>query len=1301
MKRLSLLPLILIICTLSFSQEHQIKSHKHLTQNTSLLSNKVFSITEDTYGRIWISTEEGINIYNGKQVKSFTDIKKDDFFDHRMARNLIALGDRIIISGNQGVFEYNCITNDLKIVLQKKLIQGPVHLTKQGENIYILCDKNIHKYNGEKIEKIFQDAAAIRLVVDRQNNIWTSDRKTITKYNYKGSLSKTYDIIKDIPNIFITVTYCDNKGVIWFGTKSNGVFRYDKTRDRFTNIKEIKKIDNVCSIGDDYNGNLWIGYNNGIIQYDYINDNFEWNRISSANGQKHNITVCEIFRTSADDMILGTFFNGLFYIKHNSWLNFLQIESAKNTTGIVINNIIKTKDDHLIVGSNSEGIHYYDKNYQQLKFYNSQNSIIDDNIIVLCEDDNGAIWAGSESKGIYYIPQSGKILNYTMSTPGFGLKNNLIRDIKPINKNSLLICTNLDISILDLDTHKLTTLMPVRYELISSQVNKDTCIICCEGEVLIYDLINKKGTRIPSINSKGDIIKLSAMYYRDSVTWFGSVNNGIFYLDKNKHILPFDPSDSFNKKIQGLALDKSGNIWLSTTDGLYVKDKSGNYNTINTEWGLNTNRFNTRSSLQHNETIYFGTINGLCYFNPSDITQEKTSYRQSLLITDIKVFNQSVRYDRSIISGNINNSGKITLKHNQDFFSIELSHIDFDFQNRDNNKILYQLENFNSSWFETDQKSELITYTSLKPGNYVLNIKVVNSQNETIDSKRLFIYIKPHLLYSKGFIFIYLLLLLFIIYLIYKSIRRKNNQKVRNRLKQLEKEQLEAITNAKFEFFTQVTNELRAPLAVLLEINKDLFGKHNLQNTEEYRISERNINRLHILINQLIEFRALETNHLPLNNEEGDIISFCKNIFTLFIPLFNAKGINCEFISPTQELNINFDKDKIEKILSNVISNIIKITKQEADVSFEIKEHQVSSVILTFHISELTNSNDKIEHLFNPKDNDFDTEFNHSTLGRVLVSRLVEVIDSEIIITKINKGFELNCVVTSGVKTKGSSASSYEPNSSKLLLQDFETPTLENYDNATNPHKLKALVVEYDLDFAYILKNKLEKHYNVTIVENGRLAYNALETSFYDIIISNINIDQLSGFELCTKVKNHPNYKHIPVILISNKNSTEDKIQSFKLNANGYIEKPFYIDELILKANSLLTNKESLRNYYGKMTNIEIKEKANTKEEHFIAQLNDIISKNLASPEFNVTSIAKQLHISRTQLYLQTKEIAGISPSELVIKRRMERSKELLSDYNNSISDVAYQLGYNSANYFSKQFKSYFNKTPKQFRSNK
>lgn len=956
----TILLLVFVLLLLNSKATNEIKYHFHISQNEGLRSNKINSIAEDYIGRIWICNDDGIDIFNGKRTTSLTkmttniDLKKDN------PTSILSIDNKMVIVGQKNVYEFNCVNNSVVKVLPRKFKKTPASLVKKDSNCYLLIDNKIYKRQQEKWTILLENALYNNITVGKHKYIWVATYSKVILIGQDGNILKTYNLRDHIPDIIITTIYCDVNGVVWVGSKASGIFRLDKNKDLFVKaLPEKKQPKNVCSLGDDDYGNLWIGYNEGLVIYDYINQTTQWPKLTNPNGQTFNATVCQIFRTSENDMVLGTFFNGVFYVKNhqNEW-NFIQVTSKDNTVGVAINNILQRNNGELVIATNNEGIHFYNTKKQQIKFLNNSNSIIPNNIIALCEDHEETLWLGSESNGLFALSSVDNIKHYSSSDSS--LSSNLIYVIKNIGKDSLLICNSSNIQILSITNNRFINIASPNSPSIDAIVNDSNIWVCCESELIKYNKNKDSLLSIPAISDNGINLKFSSCFLENDTIWLGTERNSLFYLDSSNRIKQYKPMSEFHNTIIGMVIDKRKQLWLATTNGLYRKKRDAPIEKLNTRWGLNTNRFNIRSSLYINDTIYFGSINGLCYFN-SQLALTKSKPNSKLLITDIYLPNNRQKDNKQFRTMDFDETKEIELNYNQKIISFEIEEVNFNIQDRANNEIFYQLEGFSDTWNKLPDNSNLITYTTLAPGKYKLNIKLVGKN--VIDFKSLNIRVNPHFLLNRGMLFLYIILGILLLIGILFLIRLRSNEKLKIKITEMEKKQIQKLTNLKLDFFTYVTNELKNPLSVLVANNKKLYEKNFSRDSEEYSISERNINRLLILVNQLVEFRATETEQLTVSYSKANISDFCENISKLFAPLFKSKQIAYEFTKAVPDIVINFDHDKVEKIIGNILSNILKISKTNTKFEFIVKQNSdFTKVLLSFYISKTTLPENKIKN---------------------------------------------------------------------------------------------------------------------------------------------------------------------------------------------------------------------------------------------------------------------------------------------------------------------------------------------------
>ncbi|SDK56358.1 Signal transduction histidine kinase [Pedobacter sp. ok626] len=1305
------LAFLLLSNSLNLSAQN-IRKYNKLTQQDGLLSNRVTAIAEDESGRIWLGTNDGISLYDGDQITACPRTSNDSIFQPGKIIEIKAFKHKMVIAGDNGIYEYDFSTNKYAVLIKSDQFNTSKGLASDVRGLIILCDNNLYRLTMEKLIKIKKNIYFNKIQVDAEGNLWGATFTTVVKCDNIGNQLSDFKFAENFDNdLLITSFYCDSKGLLWAGTKRHGIFRYDPVQDKFKlQLPNPGQIQNVCSMAEDDSGRLWIGHNRGIAVFDYINQYVEYRMLIENFENELNTTVCSIFKSSIGDMVLGTYFNGGFYLsKNDAWLNFLHVTNPDRASGIVVNNMLMSSKKELWVATNTIGINVYNEKLQITKRFSHQNSSINDNIISLCEDQAGNIWAGSESNGLYcLIDQGNQIKHYLYNkNDKSSISNNRIFSIRNLNKDSLLIGTDGYINVYDKKQDRFSILLATSSTVNDIIVKDQQIWVCCLNEIICYDRLKKTKKIYTKKHANSARVQFHSMLFDGEKIILGTKNDYLYYIGKENILLPYPGSNIVKSQINGLQKDTQGRYWLSTANGLYCVEKDHSIKNIDVMWGLNTTWFNERSSYVYDNILYFGSVNGICYFKTPQFAQQSL-VKPNLYFSDFKIFNVSQLKNVAYFEKSINETDEIELAYNQNMISIEVNQVNFDHQSRKNYRTFYKLEGSDNRWYELSSGSGNINFTSLKPGSYRLLVKLEDLNHKTLSSKALKITIKPHFLLNNIMLLIYTILLLYAVLELRKFIKRRHLEILKIKLSAVEKTKLEELNKSKLDFFTYMSHELKTPLAIIMAIQEDLFSNHKIENIKEYEISQKNIKRLTFLISQLMEFREIETSDLPLQTSYADLIAFCNNIFSVFTPLLERKNISYEFNCFKQELMVNMDFDKLEKIISNLLSNAFKNCEVNGNIIMEISESVVpQKVNISVRNTGSFIPQEQIQMIFQPyfRQKSTGDYYDNNGIGLALVIGLTKRLNAEIKVeSSIKDGTRFTLCLP--INTKVNSITENQDlnlNSTMELINDvlYSDPVNVNLQSNTQGHTHKVLLVEDHSELADLFKNKLKALYHVVITHNGKEALDYIRSQQVDLVISDIMMPVMDGYELCDHLKSNPKTKHIPVILMTSYDNIQNKIKSYELSADGYINKPFSTSELLAKISSLLKNKATLRNYYSHQEPLRLKEEANSQEESFILKVQQIIVDNISSNDFSVNQLAHKMRISRTQLYLQVKKTTEISPTDFIIKVKLDYGKSLLKKQSLSISEIAYKLGYSNSNYFSKQFKDFFGLTPSQYRKSK
>ncbi len=533
------------------------------------------------------------------------------------------------------------------------------------------------------------------------------------------------------------------------------------------------------------------------------------------------------------------------------------------------------------------------------------------------------------------------------------------------------------------------------------------------------------------------------------------------------------------------------------------------------------------------------------------------------------------------------------------------------------------------------------------------------------------------------------------------------------RIERMEKNNLRELNKHKLNFFTYITHEFKTPLSILMAVFEDIsIGRNNTITGEEMKIINRNIQRLQFLINQLLEFRSVETDHARIEYVKGDIMTYGRSIFELFIPVFRQKQIVFQYATSADSYYTVFDRDKIEKIISNLLSNAFKHSDPQSEINFRIDVDKASGqLILSCHNSSSYIHPEQREAVMQPfhKTDSSDQKYSNTGIGLALVNGLVQLLSGTVEIeSHQNSGttFKVKLPLVEDSKDMIAPDETLDIVNSPDVVADtvylLNNSGLKEDMNAANAEKkITVLLVEDNPDINNILKSKLLRLYKVKTAYNGQEAVELLKTHIIDIIISDIMMPYMDGYELSKYIKTSREYSHIPVILITSQPSKENELQGLSAGADAYIEKPFTFDELNLRITNLLKAKNNIREHYHDMKIFQLNEELNNKDEEFIKSLTQFVIEHIENPELSVDQLTTHMNISRTQLYNKLKKLLNLSATEFINKIKIDVAKVKIIKTNLTIAEISWQLGFNNPSYFSKTFKRFCGVTPNEFKNGK
>ena len=763
------------------------------------------------------------------------------------------------------------------------------------------------------------------------------------------------------------------------------------------------------------------------------------------------------------------------------------------------------------------------------------------------------------------------------------------------------------------------------------------------------------------------------------------------------------------------------NLWVSTPHGISnvtvtykpeTRNFSLGFKNYNESDGLQGRQFNENVRLKTSAgEIIFGGINGFNVFHPDKINVNTIKPR--IILSDFQIFNKSVAIGepinkRVILTKSITETDEIILKYTDNVFSLEF--VALNFFHPEKSKYKYKLEGFNKDWLMTNGSQRKVTYTNLDPGNYTFYVQASNSDgiwNE--DGVQLRIEILPPFWKSGVAFVIYIALILGALLLSRQLILARERMKYKIEKERQYAQQVHELDMMKIKFITNVSHEFRTPLTLIITpLEKMLRAASDPDQRKQYLMIHRNARRLLNLVNQLLDFRRLEVQEVQLNQSEGDIVAFVKEAAHSFTDLSEKKQIEFSFHSDMSSLETMFDKDKLEKILFNLLSNAFKFTPLQGKVEvsmglLEKTEEQTKWVSIRVKDSGIGIPSEKHEKIFERFfQNDLPASMVNqgSGIGLSITKEFVKLHGGIITVeSEVNAGSCFS-VLLPLVDIKADAPTPEFVSEPITPPQDSNGTVLENgIENGQADHKLPTLLlVEDNEDFRFYLKDNLKQAYRIFEARNGKEGLQLTLKHLPDLIVSDIMMPEMDGIELCKKVKSNTNISHTPVILLTARTSEEQKMEGFEIGADDYITKPFNFEILQSRIKNLIHQREIFHKDFRRQIEVKATDiKITSMDEKLIQNAIKYVEEKISDADFSVEDLSRELGMSRVHLYKKLLSLTGKAPLEFIRTIRLQRAAQLLEKSQLTISEVAYKVGFNSPKYFAKYFRDEFGMLPSEY----
>lgn len=1319
----------------------------YLTVNNGLSQNSVTSILQDKSGFIWIGTWDGINKYDGFTitVRRHESGNANSLTDNRVSC-LYEDVDGNILSGTQSgdINIYNPVQNKFSHLSIKDN-------SSAGNEIRSICNDAagnlwIGTSNGLRIKsksdsnliKLFPYLPVTKIVQDKDGNMWLGTNKGLFFSKAKiplGQVEKNIVQIKEADTILISALQKDQSGNIWVG-QYNQLSRITLSDNPPYNGIQKKlfhvfsgKVGYVTGIEQDKNGGLWVATDeDGIYQ-------FNPNREDAMPAKHYSNTepFCNLADNSVSTILIdranvlwaGLYQKGVNYtnLSINNFQSFYPL--LANQTGELgykgkFVTAVNEDGKNLWIGTSNEGLFSYDLCAGKLRSY--ENIKAPSWVSVIFTAKNGTRWFGT-SQGLFKISGNG-------GEPELQIKELNVHSIAEDRYENLWLTTWDGVFVYNQQTKKL---MPITVK--EGLTSNFTFLVYADPVFpimwvstlgsglnrIVYNEAGKYTISAEHHNKENQAKSLTSNYiwsiYRDSagLMWLGT-DAGLdrVQLDKNAGISSISHVNHpllKDIKILSILQDENHSLWLGNSQGLFNYNPSKNeVKHYSHKDGLQSNTFTEAAFKSSDGTLYFGGINGLNYFKPADI--KDNPFSAQLAITGFKIFNQDIHAgekinDRTVLEKDINNTEKITLSYKENNFLLTFASLHFALP--ENNRFRYKLIGYDKDWIVTNSTQRFAAYSNLPSGNYDFIITASNNDGQWNQQYRsIHFTVQPAPWATWWARTIYVLLAAAAVYFIVQHYQQRHQLKTQLYQEKLEKEKVTELNEMKLSFFTNITHELRTPLNLIIGPVKDLLAKSSeYDHFAKFRLDiiRSNSERLLSLINQVLDLRKVssESNRLFISN--GDIIKTVAQVKNSFNWLAGQKNIQYDFAFDMLSFAAWYDKDKVEKVVFNLLDNAFKHTPEGGKIGLDLTVESPTGFDPIIHLT-FSDTGTGIDPAEMDKIFDMFYQGNENAIGTgiglALSKKLIEIHHGAISVSAAEKGgavFSVSFPVgLHRFKSTEIFKMPVEEGEPATILTDKKIKTRTAVLPKKEAGKKSILIIEDNEEQRAYIRENIFEQFEVYEAKDGDAGLEAAEKYLPDVILTDLMMPGMDGTMLCRKLKENSRTSHIPIIIHSVKNTGEAQKLALEAGANDFVEKPCDYRLLILKINNTLQSGRQLAaNLYKENISTPSVLEVPDVDAVLLKQVITIIEENMSDPNFSVEMLSKEAAMSRMHLHRRINDITGKTTSELIREVKMKRASQLLKTGDLRIAEVMLEVGISNYNLFNKYFREVYGKTPREY----
>ena len=1311
---------------------------------TTLSNNSIYRIFEDRDSALWIGTMwSGLNKYNriNDRFKRYYPNPDTTSSDVNGILSIYQDTDGIlwVCTPTGGLHQYidstDCFLSYKYDIVNNENLKNFVQCMYEDSKGNFWTGTRNGLFIFDRLEKKYETPGFLNNVAEMEY------------FNRGEKYDDANDIIDKLPDFQscrYTDIFQDDQGIYWFAT-SKGLLKYDPDPNKLTVFENqpgepaslsSSALIKIVEDPKDSNGNLWISSYWGLNQFhketgmntQYFHD--------PVNPQSLAYSLIYGMYLDDDDLLwIGNENSGVSVLNlRNAHFEYYQIVSDDQYTENLLTATSFCKDRYGFtwVGTNKGGLFRYDDNMNLAERYLFQSSEIYcqncNHIYSIYETADGIIMVGTLHSLFIYDRINNEFKQCTLISNDIPLKRSRINTIFRDSFGWCWAGTTLIKKGLFFQSHP--TDNPLNFHQITQDPLNHTDIrdfyedkegvmwVATNGsgifllkpgnrDILAFEKFDKKGAET-LINT------LSIHCDQNGVLWFGGFHGLTRYSPLDDSLYHFNSKNGLKADAIYDIVSDGEFLWFSSDKGLIrfnpEAPAENRAKIMQLSDGIPFEDIYTYDIYRSEDGMIHvggkrGSGKGFFRFHPDNI--QENQHIPPVVITNFLVNNKHILLDSSITY-----KKHIVLNHYENYFSFEFAALDY--VDPKSNQYSYQLEGMDESWVLSGNRN-YANYTNIPPGYYTFNIRGSNNDgvwNET--GAGISITILPPFWKTWWAYALYMLSVLVLIYLIVRFYLRRQRLLYNLKVEQIQKEKLQELDRMKSRFFANISHEFRTPLTLILGPIKKALSKIKEDDIKhDLILIRRNARRLENLINQLLDLSKLESGKLKLKAREDDIVIFVKNHVQLFESVAKEKRIELRFSADEKIIFLHFDPDKMGKIIVNLVSNAFKYTPENGRIEVSITE-ELSNVAISITDTGPGIPPDKIQYIFDrfyQADETYNKDQEGTGIGLALTKELVELHHGDIKIeSKAGKGTMFRVLlplgsehfkddeIDSSLTVDGRIPLDWSP----VLADGPDSKPMGGISEAsleTDPRPV-LLVVEDNNDLRKYIRDCLIESYQVVEAMNGLDGLDKAIEMIPDLVVSDVMMPEMDGYELCEKLKTNECTSHIPVILLTARASMESRIEGLETGADDFITKPFDVEELQVRIKNLILQRSKLKEIIlrnigaiGQLTDRGL----SSVDQKFLKKAVEVVENNISDAEFSVVTFAENMSLSRVQLHRKLRALVEQPASDFIRTIRLNRAALLLREKAGNIAEIAYDVGFTNPSYFSECFRKQFGKLPSEY----